>query len=87
MKITESVGNRRDIWQPSTKIIELIPPDRINKGSVTDKSKNQRKQKMITIGNVRGWSELSFLNKEMVVGVSNYKSNVYVKQGNQKNPG
>lgn len=53
MKITESVGNRRDIWQPSTKIIELIPPDGINKGSVTDKSKNQRKQKMITIGNVR----------------------------------
>lgn len=41
MKITESGQNRREIWQPSTKIIALIPPDEINKGSVTWRQKNE----------------------------------------------
>lgn len=41
MKITESAGNSREIWQPSTKIIELIPPDGINKGSMTWRQKKE----------------------------------------------
>lgn len=30
MKITESVGNSREVWQPSVNIIELIPICGIN---------------------------------------------------------
>lgn len=55
MKITESVGNRREIRQPSTKMIALIPPDEIKQGSVTwRQKKNQGKQWVVTTENSKG---------------------------------
>lgn len=47
MIITKSIGNRREIWQLSIEIIELIPPDGINKGSVTKRQKKKKTEKVM----------------------------------------